>query len=189
MSSLFQPGYLPNQTIAGHTYIATTTYAGVTIPIYSTTTAHTFALLNPAGSQKLIMPIKLMVGYGSATTPAISSLGLGVVSSVTTVGTGAAVTSFTDATIYNGRLGRTATGVARFALAAQTTSAATFEYELGLSQESATPGTGMVKLTHDFGGAVLVEPGTMISLVGAPIAPGAPLVVSMSFTEIDYVAL
>jgi hypothetical protein len=187
--SLFQPGYLPDQTIKGHVFHATTGYAGVTIPIYSTTTAHTFALLNPAGSGKMLLPIKLMVGYGSATTPAISSLGLGVVSNVTTVGTGAAVTVFTDATIYNGRLGRTLGGVVRFASAAQTTSAATFEYELGLSQESATPGTGMVNLTHEFDGAVLVEPGTMISLVGAPIAPGAPLVVTLSYAELDYISV
>jgi hypothetical protein len=181
-----QSGWVRDMAIAGHVFHAPTTYAGVTIPIYSTTTAHTFVLLNPAGSNKFLMPLKINVGYSSATTPALSTLGLGVVSNVTTVGTGAAVTVFTDATIYNARIGKTIGGVARFALAAQTTAAATFTYELGLSQESATAGTGMAKLSHAFDEEFLVEPGTMISLVGAPLAIGQPLVVSMSFAELDY---
>jgi hypothetical protein len=179
--------YNLDQTIKGRSFIATTTYAGVTIPIYSTTASHTFALLNPAGSGRLLVPVKLTVGYGSATTPALSTLGLGVVSNVTTVGTGAAVVTFTDATIYNGRLGLTLGGKCRFALAAATTAAATFEYELGMSQESATPGTGMANLTHNFEDMIAIEPGTFITLVGAPLAPGQPLVVSMSYIERDYV--
>ncbi len=188
--SLFQPGYLPAQMIAGNVYHASTTFAGVTIPIYSTTASHTFALWNPLGSGILVVPLKLMVGYSSATTPALSTLGLGVIANAgAAAATGAAIPTFTAATVYNGRLGMTKTGKALFALAATSTSAATFAYELGLSQESATPGTGMVKLVHEFDGAFGIEPSTFVTLVGAPLAPGQPLVLTLSYMEIPYTSI
>jgi hypothetical protein len=179
--------YNLDQTIAGRMFHATTAYGGVAIPIYSTTTAHTFAFLNPSGSNRFMVPVKLSVGYGSATTPALSSLGLGVIANAgATYGTGMPVVTATAATVYNGRLGRTIGSSVTFYSAATTTAAATLEYELGLSQESATPGTGMVNLHHEFNDSIAIEPNTFITLVGAPLAVGQPLVCTLTYYEVDY---
>jgi hypothetical protein len=48
---MFQPGYLPAQTLAGNVFIGSTTYAGIVAPAYNAA-AQTFGLWNPAGSEK-----------------------------------------------------------------------------------------------------------------------------------------
>jgi hypothetical protein len=181
------PLYTSQQTVAGKTFHGTTTYAGVTIPIYSSTSP-TFALWNPAGSNKMLVPVKLSLGVTATATPAIASLGLGqTINTGSALGTGNPITAFTDATIYNGRVGRTGGNLGRFALTATLTAASNFFYELGFSQATTSLAAGLVSMQHVFDGSIVMEPGTLIHLVGAPAAPVETCAVTISWTEIDLV--
>jgi hypothetical protein len=182
------PLYTAQQTVAGKTFHGSTTYAGVTVPIYSGTSP-TFAIWNPAGSNKMLVPVKLSVGVAATATAAITALGLGqTINTGSALGTGNPITAFTDATVYNGRIGRVGGNAGRLALAATLTAASNFFYNLGFSQATTALAPGLVNLQHVFDGDIVMEPGTLIHLVGAPLAPVETLVVSLAWTEIDLVS-
>lgn len=186
--TLFQPGYLPASTLAGRAFHGSAGYAGVTVPIYSTTSP-TFALWNPLGSNKILIPIALQVGVAATGTPAITTLGLGQVANTgSAAATGSPITVFTDATVYNGRIGRSGGNGGRIGVATTTlTAAANFFYELGFSQATTSLAAGWVGMTHKFNGDIALEPGSLIHLVGAPLAPVEVLVPSISWIELDFV--
>lgn len=181
---MFQPGYLPAQTLAGRLFIGSTTYAGVTVPAYNAT-AQKFGLWNPLGSGRNLMLVKLTLGHADATTPAISSLGLSYLANTgSTIATAAPISALTETAPVSGMVGQTPAHVGRFTLSA-TTSAPAFFYELGFSQDSATPGTGLDTCIHDFDGAVIIPPGTYVGLGGAPLAPGQDLMATLTWIELD----
>ena len=181
----FQPGYLPAQTLANRTFIGSTTKDGVTVPAYNAT-GQKFGLWNPAGSGRYLVPVRLTVGHADATTPAITSIGLSYLANTgSAIATGAPISAFTETAPINGIVGQSpGDHMGRFTLAA-TTSAPTFFYTLGLSQDSATPGTGLDVGIHEFSGDLIVPPGTYIGLGGAPLAPGQDLTASIVWFEID----
>lgn len=181
----FSSPYLLQQALAGRVFVGTTTQAGVTIPAEDAT-AQTFGLWNPAGSGRLIVPIKIALGQTDATTPAISSIGLTVLSNTgATVATGAPISAFTETAPLPGVLGAPVGAHAgRFTLTA-TITAPTYAISLGLSQDSATPGTGIDTAVHYFNGETAIYPGTYVGLCGAPIAPGQDFAVSLWWMEID----
>lgn len=180
--SLFQPGYLPAQTLAGNVFIGSTLAAGVAIPAYNAT-AQVFGLWNPAGSGKNLALIKIMGGIATAGTPAVAALGLSYLPNAGgSIATGAPISAFTDSTPVNGLLGKGNASAARFTLSA-TTTAPTFFYDLGVSQESATPGTGLFWFEHDFDGAVIVPPGTYVGL-GGSAAPGQTVQTTLVWMEL-----
>lgn len=171
MSSLFQPGYLPAQTLAGNVFIGSTAATGIAIPAYNAT-AQLFGLWNPAGSGKNAVLVKINIGVATLGTPAVSALGLSYISGAgSAIGaTGAPITAFATTAPVNGLVGKGSQNSALFTLAA-TTIAPTFFYDLALSQESAVAGTGVFWMEHDFDGAVIVPPNTYIGL-GGSAAPG-----------------
>ena len=57
--------YYPDVNL-GNVFIGTTAVAGVALPAYNTT-AITFAVWNPLGSGKYIVPVHLLVGYSDTT--------------------------------------------------------------------------------------------------------------------------
>jgi hypothetical protein len=180
--SLFQPGYLPAQTLAGNVFVGSSLAAGVAIPAYNAT-AQVFGLWNPAGNNKNLVLLKLMAGVATAGTPAVSALGLSYLANTGgSVATGAPISAFTDSTPVNGLIGRGNAASARFTLTA-TTTAPTFFYDIGVSQESATPGTGLFWVEHDFDGAVIVPPGTYIGL-GGSAAPGQTMQTTIVWMEL-----
>ncbi len=187
--TLFQPGYLPQQTLAGRTFHGSAGATGVTIPIYNSTSP-TFALWNPAGTNRIIIPVSLAIGVEATATPAIASLGLGeVINTGAALGTGNPVVAFTDATVYNGRVGRVGGNSGRIGVATTTlTAAANFFYELGFSQATVALAPGWVSLIHQFNGTIALEPGSFIHLVGAPAAPVEVMTPSISWIEIDYIS-
>jgi hypothetical protein len=171
---------------AGRVFTANTTYAGITVPIYSATTGHKFALWNPQGNNKLIVPLKLNVSQSDASTPAITGLAFVALNNAgATAATGAPVASWTDTapTVLPGATFSSAS--ARFSLDAALTTAGAINYVIGMSQDSATPGTGVVNCSHDFEDSYAIFPGGLVSLVGAPIAFGQDVTVTLTWAEVD----
>lgn len=185
MYSYTEPFYFPQQTLKERTFIASTTYAGVVVPIYSSTSP-TFGLWNPYGSTKDLVLIRLNIGVSDSTTPVVTSLGLGYVANTgATVATGAPLSALTETQPVCGMIGRTPSHASRFTLAATLTSAASFFYELGASQATTTAANGLMFNSYEFQGDIVVPPGTFIHLVGSPVAPGVHLAATLVFTEID----
>lgn len=183
MTALFQPGYLPQQTLAGNTFIGSTTYAGVAVPAYNAT-AQVFGLWNPAGSQKNAVLVKLNLGVATVGTPAVAALGLSYVPNAgSAIGaTGAPITAFTETAAVSGLVGKAALNGARFTLSA-TTIAPTFFYNIALSQETTSAVNGIMWSEHDFDGCVIVPPNTYIGL-GGSAAPGQTFQASLVWFEV-----
>lgn len=181
----FSTPYLMQMALAGRLFIGSTTHAGVTIPAYNAT-AQTFGLWNPAGSGRVLFPVKLALGQTDATTPAISSIGLSRLETTgATVATGAPISAFTETAPISGLLGApVGPHAGRFTLAA-TITAPTFSIELGFSQDSVTPGTQIDTVIHEFSGETGIWPGTYVGLGGAPIAPGQDFAASIWWIEVD----
>jgi hypothetical protein len=100
--------------------------------------------------------------------------------------TGTGMTALTATAATCGIVGKQFPHAGVFTLAA-TITAPTFFYELGLSQDSATPGTGIDTAVHNFDGSIIIPPGCFVGLVGAPIAPGQDFVGSITWAELDLV--
>jgi hypothetical protein len=164
---------------------------GITIPIYSTTSP-TCALWNPGGSNKIVVPISIQLGAAATATPAITSLALSqVINTTGSFATGLPIAAWTDATVYNGRIGGGGTGlnVGRVGVATTTlTAAGNSFYEFGLSQATTALAPGWVWLEHDFNDKMTLDPGSLVHLVGNPLAPVETMVVSLSWYEIPYQA-
>jgi hypothetical protein len=178
-------------TLAGRTFhsIVGAAGTGITIPIYSTTSP-TCALWNPLGSNKIVVPVSIQLGVAATATPAITTLALSqVVNTGGGFATGLPIAAWTDATIYNGRIGRGTGGSAgRVGVATTTlTAAGNSFYELGLSQATTSLVGGTVWMEHDFMDKIALEPGTLIHLVGNPLAPVETMVVSISWAEYDLI--
>ena len=184
MSALFQPGYLPAQTLAGNVFIGSTLAAGVAVPAYNAT-AQTFGMWNPAGSGKNAILVKLNLGVATLGTAAVASLGLSYIPNAgSAIGaTGAPITAFAATAPVNGLVSKGNNNSALFTLAA-TTIAPTFFYDLALSQSATGAAAGMVWMEHDFDGCVIVPPNTYIGL-GGSAAPGQTMQASLVWFEMS----
>lgn len=191
MSSLFQPGYLPQMTLARKVFIGSTTYTGIAIPAYNAT-SQVFGLWNPAGSNVDIILLKLSLGIAASGTEAVSALGLSVLANAgSAIGaSGAPITAFAQTSSLPGMLGdnggAAAPSVGRFTLAA-TTVAPTFAYSISISETAGSATTtaaapGVTWLEHDFDGIVGVAPNTYVGL-GGSAAPGSTYQASLSWLE------
>ena len=158
------------QCYRGNVFYASTTTAGVVIPIASTLTP-VYSLWNPTGSGKLMVPIVTLIGW-TATTAALGSF----VWTLTTVagsapGTGLPFTAFGTGTAINAYAGSTKVSLMRTATGGTTTltAAATFYRETGLqitattAASSAAPGWTW---RDDWDGTSVVSPGNAIHLMG-----------------------
>ena len=182
------------QTLAGRMFTSHGSVGGtaITIPIYSTTSP-TFALWNPLGTGRVIVPVSLQVGVAATATPAIGSLALSqVLNTGGAFATGLPIAAWTDGIVYNGRSkygssnSAGANNVGRIGIATTTlTTAGNTFYELGVSQATTTLASGLVWLEHDFNDKLALDPGTLVHLVGNPAAPVETMNVTMSWYEID----
>jgi hypothetical protein len=176
------------QAIRARTFIGTVAGgAGITVPIYNTTT-FTFGLWNPANTQRLIVPIQLSLGIEATGTAAVAEFGFSQV--LTTGGsaaTAAPIATWTDATVYNGRIGKTGGNVGRIGNGTLT-AAGTYFYGTGIGLSTTTLVGGPVTNDHWFNDSLILEPGTMIHLVGNIVAPGSPVTPMLSWYELDYLA-
>lgn len=185
--SLFQPGYLPAQMLAGKVFIGSTTYAGIAIPVYNAT-AQVFGLWNPAGSGVNVIPIRLSISIATIGTNIVGAIGLSAVYNTgSAIGaSGAPITAFTQTASVPGLIGSNAgaaaSSAARFTLSA-TTIAPTFVYATGLGSTTGTATDEPGQMTHEFNGAVGVAPGTYIGL-GGSAAPGSTYQASLVWLEL-----
>jgi hypothetical protein len=176
------------QALKGRTFVGTVAGgSGITVPIYNTTSP-TFALWNPLGSNKLIVPIQITLGVEATATPAISTFGLAQSTFAgANIGTAAPVTAWTDGVVYPGRIGRVGGNSGRIGVATSTlASASTFFYGLGFSQATTALAAGLVSLQHDFHDSIVIEPGNLVSLVGNPAAPVEAVTPMFSWYELDW---
>lgn len=182
---LFQPGYLPAQTLAGRTFIGSTTSAGIDFPAENAT-AQTFGLWNPAGSGRNLVLVRFTAGYVNATTPVITGMCMSYLPNTgSAIATGAPISAFTETAPISGMFGN-AVGrhVGRFTLAA-TITAPTFGYSLGLSQNSTTPGTGTNRIVHEWCGDTIIPPGVYVGFGAADAAMTENMTASLVWFEID----
>lgn len=153
----------------GNVFIGTTAVAGVKPPAYNAT-AMTFAVWNPLGSNKYIIPIHLLMGW-SDTTGATGNVTISYQNGVgAQVATGGAITAATLVAPLNAKIGAGNSSVAKFAPATLTlAAAASLLMTTGISQTvtTATDATNLPKQAkHDFEGTVSVPPGTIICVTG-----------------------
>lgn len=186
MSSLFQPGYLPGQTLAGNTFVGSTAAAGITVPAYNGT-AQTFGVWNPLGSGVELLLVSLDLGVATAATPVVGAFGLSWLQSAgSQVATGAPITAFTGATPVNCRLGLGVASKARFTPSAATITAPVFLHDLGLSLTSTTAQNGVQYMHYDFNGIFTMPPGNYIGLGCSAAQSGTVTQASLVWIELPF---
>lgn len=174
--------YFQQLALAGKCFIGSTAATGVDLPIYNATAAHTAVLWNPAGSGVSLVMNQAILAQADATTPVITGFGISyLLNAGAAIGTGAPVVTFTDALALNARLGG-ASPKARFGAAS--ISATAFLLSIGLSQDSVTPAAGILNTTFSFNGCLVVPPGALIAMTGAPVAPGQAFTASFTWGEV-----
>jgi hypothetical protein len=183
MSATCLPNYLPAATMVNSTFMAPITT--VTIPIYNSTSP-TYALWNPAGSNRLLMPISIELGVEATGSAVIGSLGLSqVINTTSAFATGLPIAAWTDTTVYNGLVGRTGNNQGRVASSATLTTAGNLFYHFGFSAATTSLVGGWISITHDFNGKIVMEPGTLVHLVSTPAAQTDVMTACISWIECD----
>ena len=161
--------------------------AGVVLPIYSGTTQQ-WGLWNPVGSGVDLVLLRLAIGYVD-TTGAAGELVLGYLPNApAAIGTGLAITAFTETTSINAYLGGGFTSKAKFGQGATlTVTAPSVLRHLGLNQTvlTAATATGTQWLSRiEFEGDIILTPGTA-AFVAGNIATLSKFTGSLTWAEID----
>lgn len=143
--------------------------AGVVPPIYSATT-QTIGLWNPIGSGKDIILLKINLTYVD-TTGAAGGYVLGYLSNApAAIGTGLAITAFTETAAVSNYPGGGFSSVAKFGQGATlTVTAPVIKRHLALNQNAFTAaGTGQMAYVNEieFDGEEVLTPGTAIFVAG-----------------------
>ena len=159
----------------------------LTIPVYTTLTNGP-VLWNPAGSGKLVIPLKVTLSAGALGTPVITGLvGCYLNGAGATASTGAPVITFNNIAPIGTNLGKQGTATTMFANATVTyTTQPTAFYHMGLNMwKSGTDAISLpVTLMHDFEGAVQIQPGSLFAIGGTPAATSTTYITSILFAEI-----
>jgi len=153
----------------GQVFIGSTAAAGVSMPLYSSTT-QVFCLWNPAGSGKNAYLLNCAIGFVSGTATVSNvvyaySTGMG-----SAIGTAAPMVTFTKVSPVNAYLGSTNQSAMFFAPATvTTTSAPTFLKSMGVSIATFTPTatvTPMFTIFDNINGSLALSPGTTLFVAG-----------------------
>ncbi len=172
------------QCYRGNVFDYGTPLGGVTLTTTGSTT-QTFGILNPAGSNKLIVPTKARVGVVGTLT--VSALAWCVKAGL---GTGVAGTSpFATATYVTALNARTdilgVTSVAKLISTCTLDAAPTLKRYLGASWGAPTAAIADVKpmMVDDFDGDTIIAPGSMLFLSGT-LATGGATNISLTWVEV-----
>lgn len=183
------PSYLSlyDSAIAGDIFTGNIAAAGVVLPIYSNTTQQC-GLWNPVGSGKDIVLIKIALTYVD-TTGAAGGFCLGYLSNApAAIGTGLAITAFTETAAVSNYPGGGSSSIAKFGQGATlTVTAPVVKRQLALNQNAFTAaGTGQMAYRNEitFDGEEVLTPGTAIFVAGN-IATLSKLTGSIVWAEID----
>jgi hypothetical protein len=159
----------------------------LTIPVYTTLTNGP-ALWNPAGSGKLVVPLKLTLSAGGLGTPVITGLvGCFLNSAGSTAATGAPVITWTNIAPIGTSLGKQGTATTMFANAVVTYTAqpaAFYHFGLNMWKSGTEAISTPVTLVHDFDSAVMIWPGSLMAIGGTPAATSTTYITSIMFAEI-----
>ena len=184
--TLFQPGYLPAQTLSGNAFYASTAVAGVTLPIL-TATAQVCGLWNPLGSGVELLPISLDLVATAAATPVIAGLGLCWLGNTgSQVATGGPISAFTTGTIYNARLGLGVSSRAKFAPLTATIAAPVVLGYLGKFITSTTAGTDVQDGHYEFNGKLSIPPGNYVGLGSTIAQSGTTFAATWTWIELPF---
>lgn len=160
-------------TFNGNVFIGSTASAGVKPPA-TNATAITYAIWNPLGSGKNIVPLYSTFGFVD-TTGAAANLALSYQTGMgAQVATASPVTAATLVAPVNANLGAGVASISKFAPATLTlASAATFLMSLGLNQlvtTAATTSSPGWTWRFDYNGTLVVPPGVGIFVTSANTA-------------------
>ena len=163
--------------------------AGVVLPIYSNTTQQ-FGLWNPYGSSVDLLVRNIALTYVD-TTGAAGGFCLGYLSNApAAIGTGLAITAFTETAAINAYGAGGLTAVAKFGQGATLTVTAPVVYrQLGLNQlvtTAATTSAPIFKNDFQFDGDLVVIPGMAIFVAGN-IATLSKFTGSITWAEVSRV--
>ena len=161
------------QAYRGNVFVGATAVGGVVIPIYTTTNTQTFAVWNPLGSNKNVVPLNVTLGY-------VSTAGIAghvIYTYINNVGsvpaTGAPITTFTTTAVVNANLGSNVPSIVKLGVVSGNvvTAAAggTFLKTSGISQLAQGTNTATVKQwtnREDFDGSIIIPPGTVFFVTG-----------------------
>jgi len=166
--------------------------AGVVLPIYSNNTQQV-GLWNPAGSNVDLVLLRIGLTYVD-TTGAAGGFVLGQLTGLgAAVATGTSITAFTETAAVSDYPGGGFTSVAKFGQGATLTvvgGSVTIKRQLGLNQTvltAATTSSPQWKSDFEFGGDVVVTPGSAVFLAGN-IATLAKFTGSLVWAEISRIA-
>jgi hypothetical protein len=173
------------QTYRGNGFEYSTPVAGVTLTTTGST-VQTFAIINPAGSGKLIVPIRLNVGIIANVTSCVLGWTVSVLTGPGNVAGTSAITAGTLVSQVNGRtdLGANAS-IAKVWSTVTLATAPTLKRLTGISWGSPLATTAAVfpTLFEEYDGTFQVGPGTGVFL-GASTGPAGATTVGLSWLEI-----
>ena len=177
---------LYDSAVAGNLFTGSIAAAGVVLPIYSNTTQQC-GLWNPVGSGKDIVLVKISLTYVD-TTGAAGGFCLGYLSNApAAIGTGLAITAFTETASVSNYPGGGFSSVAKFGQGATlTVTAPVVKRQLGLNQTvltAATTSSPQWSSEIQFDGEEVLTPGTAIFVCGN-IATLAKFTGSLVWAEI-----
>ena len=175
------------QCYRGNVFLASTTAAGVVVPIYTTLTP-TYSVWNPAGSGKLLVPIVSLIGW-TATTAALGSyVWTATTNAGANISTTAPFVAFGSGTALNANLGSGKVSQMRIGSGGTTTlvAAPTFYRETGCQIIVTTAATGAAPgwiWRDEWDGAGIIPPGNAIHLMGTT-AIATTVTVSLVYAEV-----
>lgn len=171
VAELHGPAY--TQTYRQNTYWASVGAPGVAFTIFSNTSFIGAILWNPQGSGKNVVPIKVNVGVNANAATAASAWGYSFLTNAGAgIATGAPFSAFTDITATRGSNFVGVPGVGNSVVRFATTATLTTAFAWGRVAAFGTA-TGAVtvqiadNMTEDFGGNLVVPPGTAVALTTA----------------------
>ena len=172
-------GRLGQAAYNGNLFIASTAAAGVTIPI-SSTTAPTFTLLNPLGSNVNAELLFITIGITVVTSVA-SPLLLGYLGGLTSATN---PTSTTARAITNAKLNSGNASICNFFTAATLAAATTLFATIGqITATNATAGNSLGPwFATDLQGGMLLTPGSLVHVCGTA-AQTSPTTISLWYAE------
>ena len=175
------------QAYRGNVFYASTTAAGVVIPIYTTLTP-TYSVWNPSGSGKLLVPIVTLIGW-TATTAALGSyVWTATTNAGSNISTTAPYVAFGTGTAVNANLGAGKVSAMRIASGGTTTlvAAPSFYRETGCQIAVTTAATSVAPgwvWRDEWDGAGIVPPGNGIHLMGTT-AIATTVTVTLAYVEV-----
>lgn len=174
------------QCYRGNVYLASTTTAGVVIPIASTLTP-TYSLWNPAGSGKLIVPIVTLISWNVTTSVFGGLVWHATTNAGSSISSTAPFVAFGTGTPVNANIGSGKVSQLKAATGGTTTlvAAATYYRNVGVTliTGAVTVPLAPFVLRDDWDGTGILPPGNAIHLFGST-AVAITACVTMVYEEI-----